>query len=60
MPADETEETPAEEIEEQEVIEDNNAAIAEVIEELTDAVHEVADAITDESEEDNNVESENT
>lgn len=60
VPADETEETPAEEIEEQEVIEDNNAAIAEVIEELTDAVHEVADAITDESEEDNNVESENT
>ena len=53
------EEIPAEEAQEQEVIEDNNAAIAEVIEELTDAVHEVADAITDESEEDNNVESEN-
>ena len=53
-------ETTAEEIEEAEVIEDNNAAIAEVIEELTDAVHEVADAITDESEEDNNAESENT
>lgn len=51
-------ETPAEEIEEAEVIEDNNAAIAEVIEELTDAVHEVADAITDESEEVNDVESE--
>ena len=57
VPADEI---PAEEAEEAEVIEDNNAAIAEVIEELTDAVHEVADAITDESEEDNNVESENT
>lgn len=53
-------EATAEEAEEAEVIEDNNAAIAEVIEELTDAVHEVADAITDESEEDVNVESENT
>ena len=52
-------ETPAEEIEEAEVIEDNNASIAEVIEELTDAVHEVADALTeDESEEVNDVESE--
>ena len=53
-------ETPAEEIEEAEVIEDNNASIAEVIEELTDAVHEVADAITDESEDENDVTSENT
>ena len=55
---DTAEEIPAEEIEEQEVIEDNNSSIAEVIEELTDAVHEVADAITEGSEEDNNVESE--
>lgn len=56
VPADEI---PAEEAEEAEVIEDNNAAIAEVIEELTDAVHEVADAITDESEDKEDVESEN-
>ena len=58
---DTAEEMPAEEAQEQEVIEDNNAAIAEVIEELTDAVHEVADAITaDESEVKNDVEFENT
>lgn len=58
VPADEM---PAEEIEEQEVIEDNNAAIADALNELTDAVNEVADALTDdESEEDNNAESENT
>lgn len=59
--AEEVEEIPAEEAEEAEVIEDNNAAIADALNELTDAVNEVADALTDnESEEDNNVESENT
>lgn len=58
---DTAEEMPAEEIEEQEVIENNNAAIADALNELTDAVNEVADALTDnESEEDNNAESENT
>ena len=52
-------ETPAEEAEEAEVIEDNNAAIADALNELTDAVNEVADALTeDESEEVNDVESE--
>lgn len=56
----EVEETPAEEQEEAEVIEDNNAAIADALNELTDAVNEVADALTDdESEEVNDVESEN-
>ena len=46
---------------EAEVIEDNNAAIADAIEELTDAVNEVADALTDEeSEDENDVKSENT
>ena len=54
-------ETTVEEIEEQEVIEDNNAAIADALNELTDAVNEVADALTDdESEVENDVESENT
>lgn len=57
---DTTEDIPAEEIEEAEVIEDNNASIAEVIGELTDAVHEVADAISEESEDGNNDESKNT
>lgn len=58
VPADET---PAEEIEEQEVIEDNNKSITEALEELKDAVNEVADALTDdESEVVNDVESENT
>lgn len=53
------EEIPAEEQEEAEVIEDNNAAIAEALNELTDAVNEVADALTDdESEVVNDVESE--
>lgn len=52
------EDTPAEEIEEQEVIEDNNAAIADALNELTDAVNEVADAISEESEDTDNAESE--
>ena len=57
----EAEEIPAEEAEEAEVIEDNNKSITEALEELTGAVNEVADALTeDESEEVNDVESENT
>ena len=56
---DDTQDTP-DEAEEAEVIEDNNAAIADALDELTDAVNEVADALTDESEDESDVGIENT